>query len=89
MDSIKKIASHTNGVALQLTGLAYKIKAGGRLNDSHMNMMNSLTDTISENMTMIEKEANSNICTKHRDDALYKRKLASARQEIEDLKKTK
>ena len=52
-----------------------------------MKMMNALTDTISDNMSMIEKEANSNICMRHRDDALAKRKLASARQEIEDLKK--
>ena len=89
MDSIKKIASNTSAVALQLMGLAYKIKAGGRVNDCQMKMMNALTDTISDNMSMIEKEANSNICMRHRDDAISKRKLASARQEIEDLKKTK
>ena len=46
MDSVKKIASDTSAVALQLTGLAYKKKVGGRVNDYQMKIMNALIDRI-------------------------------------------
>ena len=91
MDLIERLATKSSAIALQLTGLAYKVKMHGKVTDDQLKMLNDLTD----NMTVIKKECASietNSVQKNvrfenlgKDNAVCKRKLAEAKLEVEQL----
>ena len=95
MDSIKRLSTETSAIALQLTGLTYKVKLNGKVSEEQLEMMNALTDKVSDNMVNIKKECvsietnaaqrNSRIENLSRDNAVYKRKLGEAQLEVEQL----
>lgn len=98
MDSIKRLINSTIGVALQLTGVAYKVQQDGKLSDDKLKMISQLTDNISTNMedakkeiVLIEnnlKDKNKRIEYLSKENAIHKRKLCEARLEVDELSST-
>ena len=95
MDPIKRIGFETSSVALQLTGLAYKIQQGGKITQEQLKTLNELTDKICSNMEGLQKEAASienkmisktqRLETLSKENAICKRKLAETRLEADEL----
>jgi len=52
-NEIKRSVTHIGDVALQITGLTYKIQKEGHITDDKMKSVNTLTDTLTTDVKTI------------------------------------